>query len=75
MLGEGVGERREQGEGRGEWGSVGLFPSSARTKGRGSGLGVLWLGKGAVERGQRGSCLDGKVCPVRREGEGLHWCG
>ena len=55
----GVGERGEQG---GEWselGLVGALPRSSRTRGRGSVLGALPLGRGAVERGT-GEMLSGR---------------
>jgi hypothetical protein len=40
-----VGERRGQGEEWSELGRVGALPGSSRTRGWGSGLGALWLGK------------------------------
>ena len=59
-------------KGKGEAsGGVGLFASSARTKGRGSGLGVLWLGKGAVERGTEGLLSGRQGLPSEKRGGGL----
>ena len=67
----GVGERGEQG---GEWselGLVGALPRSSRTRGRGSGLGALWLGKRGGGEGTGEMLSGGRGLASEKRGGGL----
>ena len=69
-LGEGVGERRGQGEEWSELGRVGALPGSSRTRGWGSGLGPRWLGKKGGGEGTERMLSGWQALPSEKRGGG-----
>ena len=70
MLEGGVGERRGQGEEWCEWGVLGGLPGSSRTRGWGSGLGALWLGRRGGGEGTESGLSGRHALPSEKRGGG-----